>query len=173
MPEVDDEREASERENERGPDAAAHRLLRHEPRPERDEHGREVLDEESDPDLKPVDREEVEPLDGREPEDAEDEEEEDLTATDSEPPRLGDEQRRSQGDRGPGRAHLGEARRGEPGAEDRLRDGAVDAPHSSRGEHHRVAEQRSARTRFRLRGEDRLYHSQKLSDYTCGPGFGV
>ena len=43
-----------------------------EPRPERDEERREVLDQERDADREPVDREEVEPLHEREPADPED-----------------------------------------------------------------------------------------------------
>jgi hypothetical protein len=45
-----------------------------EPRPQRHEERREVLEEERDPDREPVDRDEVEPLHEREPADAEDDE---------------------------------------------------------------------------------------------------
>ena len=68
--EVDDHREADERQRERDPDPAAHGLVEDVARPERDERG-EVLDQQRDPDREPVDREEVEPLHEREPADPE------------------------------------------------------------------------------------------------------
>ena len=70
--EVDDEREAGEREGDREPEPAAHRLLHDEARPEGDEDRREVLDDERDPDVEPLDRDEVEELDERESRHAED-----------------------------------------------------------------------------------------------------
>ena len=55
-------------------------LVDDEARPERDEQRREVLDQERDPDLEPVDRQEVEELDERDARDPEDGEEEQLAA---------------------------------------------------------------------------------------------
>ena len=71
VPEVDDEREPDEREPERDPEPAAHVLLQHEEGEERDEQRAEVLDQQRDADVEPVDREEVEELHERDAEDAE------------------------------------------------------------------------------------------------------
>ena len=172
VPQVDDERQSAEGEDERGPDAPPDGLLRHESSPERDQDRREVLDEQRDSDLKPVDREEVEPLDEREPEDAERDEEEELAPADAQTPGLRDRKRHGECDGGPGRPHLRQPRRREAGAEDRLRDRPVDTPHAGRGEHHRVAEQRAPNMRLLARGEDRFCHAARLSDYTLAV-FGV
>ena len=71
VPEVDDERQSDERERQRDPDPPANMLLQHEEGEERDEQRAEVLDQQRDADLEPVDREEVEELDERDAEDAE------------------------------------------------------------------------------------------------------
>ena len=65
VPDLDDEREPGEREDERRPDAAADRLVEDEPSPERDEDRRDELDQQGDPDVEPVNREEVGPLNRR------------------------------------------------------------------------------------------------------------
>src|SRR6266540_2219229 len=62
VPDLDDQGQTSEREGQRGPDSPPDRLVEDEPRPERDEDRADELDEESDPDLEPVDRKEVRPL---------------------------------------------------------------------------------------------------------------
>jgi hypothetical protein len=79
-PEVDDEREPAEREDQRCPDPSSDRLLEDEPCPERDQHRGDVLDQQRDTDLEPVDRDEVEELHEREAGDAEEEEERQLSA---------------------------------------------------------------------------------------------
>ena len=82
---VDDHREAGERQRKRDPDPAAHVLVEDVARPERDEQRAEVLDQQRDPDREPVDREEVEPLHEREPADPEDGEERQLATRCLEP----------------------------------------------------------------------------------------
>ena len=79
-PEVDDERQPSERQDQRGPHPPPDRLLEDEPGVERDQDRRDVLDQEGDPDLEPVDRHEIEELDEGQADDAEEEEERQLLA---------------------------------------------------------------------------------------------
>ena len=86
-PQVDDERQSAEREDQRRPDPSSDRLLEDEPRPERDQHGRDVLDQQGDSDLEPVDGDEVEELHEGEAGDAEEEEKRELTAPDPKAPR--------------------------------------------------------------------------------------
>jgi len=136
--------------------------------PECDQDRRRVLDEERDPDLEPVDREEVEPLHECEPEDPEGGEEEELVAADPKPFGPGQSKRRDENERRARRANLAEPERRDPGREDRLCDRPVDSPEAGRGEHHRVAEQGAARAYFSLRGQAPLYHAARLSDYTSG-----
>ena len=66
VPDLDDQREAGKRDRERGPDTSAHGFVEDEARPERDEDRGDVLDQQSDPDVEAVDREEVGPLHERE-----------------------------------------------------------------------------------------------------------
>ena len=66
MPDLDDQGQAREREGERRPDAPADGFVEDEPSPERDEDRRDVLNQQRDPDVEPVDREEVRPLDNGE-----------------------------------------------------------------------------------------------------------
>ncbi len=82
-PELHHQRQAGEREREREPDAAAHVLVPERPRPDRDEKRAEVLDQERDADLQPVDGEEVEELDERDADDAEEGEPGELAALDA------------------------------------------------------------------------------------------
>ncbi len=139
---VDDQREAREREPERDPDAAPHVLVVDEPRPERDEQRRQVLDQQRDPDREPVDCKEVEPLHEGQSGDAEDDEVRKLPPRDAKAARRGERHDDQQSDRGPERAHLREPLGRQPGREDRLRDRAVDPPENRRGRRHRVAEAR-------------------------------
>jgi len=67
VPDLDDECEPCERDDERSPDPATDRLVKDEPCPEGDEDRRDILDQERDTDVQPVDREEVGPLDEGQP----------------------------------------------------------------------------------------------------------
>ena len=79
-PELDDEREPEQGEGDCEPEPATHGLVDVEPGPERDEDRREVVDDEGDPDVEPLDADEVEELDEGEAENAEDGEEARLPA---------------------------------------------------------------------------------------------
>ena len=65
---VDDQGEPGEGEHQREPDPSPHLLAKHHSRPDGDQHGRHVLNQQRDPDREPMDGEEVEPLDKRDPE---------------------------------------------------------------------------------------------------------
>ena len=105
-PDLDDEREAGERKGEGEPDPSAHVLAIDEPRPERDEERREVLEEERDPDRQPVDRDEVEPLHEREPADAEQDEQGKLARAQAEPAAVRQREDEREPEKRAGRPHL-------------------------------------------------------------------
>ena len=123
----------------------AHVLLQHEVREQRDEQRPEVLDQQRDPDVEPVDREEVEELHERDAEDAEDREVERARAG-----RCAalagrvSEHDREQAEQRAGAAHLGQPQRRESRLEDHLRDRAVDREQRPRGKRHRVADRGAA-----------------------------
>jgi hypothetical protein len=85
-----------------------------EARPERDQHGGEVLDDERDPDVEVRDCREVEEVDEGEPADPEDGEVAELPARDAERARREDRHAREEEDRGAAPAHLGQPQRREP-----------------------------------------------------------
>ncbi len=97
LPELDHEREPGERQRERHPDPRADVLAAERARPDRDEQRAEVLDQERDADLEPVNREEVEELHERDAEDAEDGEPEQAAAIDAERARVSGRGRRARG----------------------------------------------------------------------------
>jgi hypothetical protein len=82
VPDLDDEREAGQGQREREPQAAPDRFVDEEARPDGDQHGSEVLDDEGDPDVEMGDRREVEEVDEGEPGDAEEEEEPEVAPLD-------------------------------------------------------------------------------------------
>ncbi len=104
-PDLGDEREAAEGQRERVPEPPSYGLVDEEARPERDQHGGEVLDDERDPDVEVRDRREVEEVDEGEAADPEDGEVAELPARDAKAcaarrsprPRRGGSRRRSRG----------------------------------------------------------------------------
>ena len=107
-PDLDNKREPGQCQGQRQPDPPAHRLMQDVTGPERDEHGRDVLDQEGDSDLESVDGEEVEPLHEGQPADAEDDEVRELTATDAERFGAGGRERKCEQHEGAGRPNLGQ-----------------------------------------------------------------
>ena len=141
-PQLDDEREPGEAERDGDPDPPPDVLLVDEPREERDEERGRELDEERDPDRQVLDRDEVEPLHERDADQAEGDEEEELPPADPKAPGRDDEEEREKEDGRARVADLRELERREAGAEDDLRDAAVDREERRRGRDHRVAEPR-------------------------------
>jgi ribonuclease E len=139
-PDLDDQRQARERQREGDPEPWPNWAVDDEPHPERDEERGQVLDQQRDPDLEPVDRQEVEPLDEREPADPEDGEEGELAAGHPQDARPREGEHRHQADRRTRNPHLGEPKGREPGGERHLGDHAVDGEQGRTREHHRVAE---------------------------------
>ena len=134
-----EQREADDREGQRGPDPPPHRLVEDVPRVERDEHRRDVLDQQRDADLQSLDRHEVEPGDECQAGDAEDGEKRQLAEAHAKGRAPPDEQDGEQEQKRSGGAHLGQPLRGHAARlEDHLRDGAVQRPERRRREHHRV-----------------------------------
>src|SRR4029077_3256887 len=82
VPDLDDEGEPCERDCECGPDATANGLVKDEARPECDEDRCDVLDQQRDSDVQPVNRKEVGPLNDGES-DAESDQEREVAGLDS------------------------------------------------------------------------------------------
>jgi hypothetical protein len=106
FPELDHQCEAGKRERQRSPDPPAYPLVAERRRVDRDEERPEVLDQQRDPDLESVDREEVEELHERDAADAEHREAQDLVAPDSERRGRSHERDEHQADAGAGAARL-------------------------------------------------------------------
>ena len=103
-------------------------LVLTEARPQRDEQGSGVLDEQRDTDGQPFDGDEVEPLDEREADDAVEREDTDLGSGVPQPLRRPDTSRNAASPtKAPADLQLGEALRGETGEQDDLAERAVDA----------------------------------------------
>ena len=170
MPEVDDERQATEGERKRDPDPPAHVFFHREPREERDEQRTEVLDQKRDADLETVDRKEVEELDEGDAEDPEGGEVEELPPVRAQAPRPRCEQDQGEADQRACAAHLGQPQRGQPRLEDHLRDGPVECEQRPGSECHRIADRRPALSRHSLGGDegDVRHGSGTLSAYTDG-----
>ena len=89
VPDLHDQGQACKCESECGPDALPDGLVVDEARPECDEDRADELDQQGDPDLEPVDREEVRPLHEREPADAEREQQRQVLDPDAQCPPAG------------------------------------------------------------------------------------
>ena len=114
-------------------------LVVDEPREERDEERRGELDQQRNSHWKVLDRHEVEPLDERDPDEAERDQEEKLAPPDAQPRGRDREEKDEEQDRGRRVADLRELERGEPRAEDDLRDAPVDCEERRRRRDHHVA----------------------------------
>ena len=144
-PDLCDEREPAEGQRERVPEPPSYGLVDEEARPERDQHGGEVLDDERDPDVEVRDRREVEEVDEGEPADPENGEVAELPARDAKRARREDRHAREEEDRGAGPAHFGQPQRREPaGVDHDLGDGRVHGPECDRREDERVSERGAA-----------------------------
>jgi hypothetical protein len=163
-PDLDDQHQSREGERERDPDAAADVLAVHEARPERDEDRADELDHERDADLDAVNREEVRPLHERQAADAERDEEQELVLPDAERAGPSHSCNERQADQCTGAPHFGQPLRVDAGAEDDLRDGAVDGEERCRDGHHPVAEHGFRLVRLAAQGNDGLDHRANLTD---------
>ena len=138
-------------------------LVEHEPRPDRDEDRRDVLDQERDPDLEPVDGEEVRPLDQCE-RDAECDEQRQVATADAQRGRSAEDGDEHEADEGAGAADLGQLLRPDPRAEDDLGDCPVDSEERGRDSHHCVPQRRPRFARLVRLADDRLDHRANLTD---------
>ncbi len=155
--------QADEREGQRRPHPPAHRLVPHEPGPERHEHGGRELEQEADADRQPLDRDEVEPLHEREPDDAVEDQQRQLVTGDPEAPRGGDRQHRGEPEERARGAELGQPHARDAAlGEDHLGHRPVHREQGGGGGDHRVPEPR-VRSPGRSRAvEDDLRHGGRL-----------
>ena len=167
-PELDDERKPEEAERDREPEPLPYRLVDVEAGPERDEHRREVLDDERDPDVEPPNADEVEELDEGEAEDPEHRQEAQLPPRRAERGRPSDRHGGHEDQRRARRPHLGQPERREARrVEHDLGDHRVQRPEDDRGPDERVAERRTwdrtASTRGRAARKERRPRARTIA----------